>query len=372
MEEGKVSQDGISSLLVAAGNSGNPNLVDSKITPMVVDTYTAVESVESVGVQESLLVDSKVAPVVVDSVTVVESVDSQTPPPKARQSFLDSCNASSPPWQPTPTRKKTVELRPRLSPTVTSNNITDRIKKRFPKLVPRPELVEFISHITTDTTNPQPATEGSVLADRYVTALPLVFCTNLIYSLTLLKQLAVTTFNTKPKQQNFKPKQMNSRKPSIRPWDRGNIWGMPVESPSVPNISDPYQFWVVHLNGRRGPDYFQSISASDETTKKKKLLDALVIFFLRQFPSLHSDEEKNIREGFLANCETIYIAGFNATTQVTPASVAAIQFSASEQGSWISWLGVTAGCHQNFFIKGGVVPRTFRGMGLGMFLQTMV
>jgi hypothetical protein len=64
-----------------------------------------------------------------------------------------------------------------------------------------------------------------------------------------------------------------------------------------------------------------------------------VDFFRDQFDELQPDEVKNIRDGFVSNCDTIYIAGYNSSEQKSPQILAAIQYSCTPSGSWINWLG---------------------------------
>jgi hypothetical protein len=62
---------------------------------------------------------------------------------------------------------------------------------------------------------------------------------------------------------------------------------------------------------------------------------------------------------------------FNAPNQKSPQILAAIQYASTPVGSWINWLGVSGAIPAMFLSEDGT-PRTFRGLGLGMFLQVLV
>ena len=93
-----------------------------------------------------------------------------------------------------------------------------------------------------------------------------------------------------------------------------------------------------------------------------KIHDAIVNFFRSQFDELRPDEEKDIRDGFISNCETVYIAGFVSAKHPLPEIVAAVQYSSSPAGTWINWLAVATIIPNQFKLEGGL-PRNFDAQG---------
>jgi hypothetical protein len=277
---------------------------------------------------------------------------------------VTSFDSSKVPWvtQPdptasTPTKVSSVVLDGMVGSTIVSGRINDR----FPKMTSMlPQLVEFLTQSTSDVHLGPSMHPGVLLSNPHVTALPLIYFSNLIYSKALLVNMAAKTCIPQA-----------GKTSSLCPSDVNNILGMAV--PLIENVTGRYscyQFWLVHLNGRTGQTYLEGLHVH-ERSSLYKFQDMFAEFFRSQFNELQPDEEKNIRDGFTCHCDTIYIAGFHSTNQKLPQIIAAIQYSSTPVGSWINWLGVSSGIPAMFLSDDGT-PKSFRGLGLGMFLQVLV
>jgi hypothetical protein len=176
------------------------------------------------------------------------------------------------------------------------------IKERFLNIceVLQPFL-EFLTQSTSNVHLLSSKPNAHMISNCYVTSLPLVYFSNILYSKELLVSIAARTFAV-------------SSKPAARSLDASNIWGYPL--PIMDN-ADSYQFWVVHLNGCTGEQYLNGVPTSHHS-RLYKTHDSLVAFVRNQFDELRLDEEAHLRGGFTNNCETIYIAGFNSSQQVSP------------------------------------------------------
>ena len=125
----------------------------------------------------------------------------------------------------------------------------------------------------------------------------------------------------------------------------------------------------MHLIGCTGIEYLNGLT-THQSSRAKKIHESLIHFLKKQFNELCPDEQSHIWDGFTTNCETIYIAGFTSSKQPTPKVIGIIQYASSPQGVWINWLGVTPSNPCSF--TDAPMAKSFRGMGLGMFLQILV
>jgi hypothetical protein len=149
------------------------------------------------------------------------------------------------------------------------------------------------------------------------------------------------------------------------------LWGCSLPIERLTRNSASYQFWVVHLEGRKVGEYVNSATV----IQKKEFdvfADSLVMFFENQFDAMRDDEKKNIKGALVQNCETLYIASFNTHKQLVPTIVAAVQYTSSSDGAFINWLGVMADIPDDVVPLGRIPIRIFRRLGLGMFLQNLI
>ena len=87
---------------------------------------------------------------------------------------------------------------------------------------------------------------------------------------------------------------------------------------------------------------------------------------------MREDEELNIADGLLSNSETAYIAYFNSPKQAVPTIVAAVQYSSSDDGAFISWLCMSEDLAGEDGVTGTDSVQVLRHLGLGMFLQNLI
>jgi hypothetical protein len=356
---------------VIVGTTGNHATVDmeSASTPTSISTGLAVESLlEMKDVKKDVkkvLIPDEVETKEIAHTKPMASPTKQTPEEMAAElDQVNSFDSSLVPWGTRP--DPTVSTPTKVSSVVFegmvgSSIVAGRIKDRFPKMKSMlPQLVEFLTQTTTDEHLGPSMHPTVLLSNPNVTALPLIYFTNLIFSQTLLVNVASKTFNPPIRKSGY-----------VRPSDVNNILGMAVPlMEKVPGKYSCYQFWLVHLNGRTGNTFMEGLHVNERSILYK-FHDMFVSFFRSQFNELRPDEEKNIRDGFTSNCDTIYIAGFNATNQKSPQILASIQYASTPVGSWINWLGVSGAIPEMFLSEDGS-PRSFRGLGLGMFLQILV
>jgi hypothetical protein len=180
--------------------------------------------------------------------------------------------------------------------------VLGRIKEQFPDIcgVLQPFL-EFLTQSTSTVHLLSSKPNAHMISNCYMTSLPLVYFSNILYSKELLVSIATRTFAV-------------SSKPAARSFDASNIWGYPL--PIMDNANS-YQFWVVHLNGCTGEQYLNGVPTSHRS-RFYKTHDSLVEFVRNQFDELRPDKEAHLHGGFTNNCETTYIAGFNSSQQVSP------------------------------------------------------
>ena len=62
------------------------------------------------------------------------------------------------------------------------------------------------------------------------------------------------------------------------------------------------------------------------TTSFRKLQKQMVEFFTKQFDQMHKDKTEAITRGFISDCDTIYVLGFDNTNHYH--IIAAIQYVA--------------------------------------------
>jgi hypothetical protein len=158
----------------------------------------------------------------------------------------------------------------------------------------------------------------SIILNSYITAAPLLWFLNIVYSQALLVNVASQLFT--------QPKRKKAGKVPVK------LWGMslPIQSDGQRDLS--YQFWVIQWKMICGT------TNSESTTAISHFGKGLVDFFSRQFDSMREDKATNIQEGLVSKCKTLYIALYNSVKQTVPTIVAAVQYCSSNEGTFISWM----------------------------------
>jgi hypothetical protein len=125
------------------------------------------------------------------------------------------------------------------------------------------------------------------------------------------------------------------------------------------------------LNGSNGRKYHNDCLELDRQ-KLETFQKTLVECFANQFDSMSDAKSENIKEGLMGNCETLYIASFNSAKQEVPMIVSAVQYSSSDNGAFISWLGVLEDVSEHVLLPGNDPVCQFQPLGLGMILQSII
>jgi hypothetical protein len=243
--------------------------------------------------------------------------------------------------------------------------VENHLKKRFPKsLLMAPTLLEFLAKSSSDSDLSPTQHPKSILSNSYLTAAPLIWFSNIIYSQALLLNVASGLFTQPPHKTAGKGKKAD-KAPVM-------LWGMALPTQAVDKCDLTYQFWVIHLKGRNG-NHFVAQQSTTQQDQFHKFESSLVEFFSNhQFDSMREDEESNIRDGLVSHCETTYIAYFDSAKQTVPTIVAAVQYSSCAEEAFIIWLCVSHELPMPETVTGTEPVCVFRRLGLGMFLQNLI